>query len=614
MALQPTSHKGAGRLTKVRIFILMCAALGLSACQSAQKAKPSAQLPPPAWAPEPLPLQQAGVAPGAITPTPADPVGDLIDEVEAKYAAGLRAYSAGNREQAKVDFDQALGILLASNMNIQDNDRLDDEFNTLVDNINSIELSAIQNGDFMSEHQYVPSPIESFAGLTFPVDPSVSKRVQEEIRSIHSDLPLVSNEYVDGVIAYLQKHGRTYINTVLKREGEYKPLIESSLRKEGVPEDLIYLAAGESAFNPFAISNKGAKGIWQFMSGTAALYGLRRNQWVDEREDPVKSTLAAARLLKELHQEFGDWFLAMAAYDSNPMTVQRAIQRTGYADYWTLRKLRALPTETENYVPIFLATALIAKDPQFYGFNVPPDPPLNPDRVVAPYPTDLRLVADLIDCPVQQLVRLNPSLQRWVTPANDSSFILNLPAGTKTLYETGIAAVPPGKRMWWRAQKVESGDTLASIANRYHVSPYLLAKANSLSAESALTAGTHVVIPLPTGNLYALQRVHPRWTRHVYHYRVRRGESIELVADRFDVTPYQIRRWNHLRSSRLPTGRTLVIYKAVPHAFRSRRKAAQRRSGRHLPHKAKAHYSKSHKRNRVRTALKAAAPSAPSAQ
>src|SRR5438552_8584067 len=196
-------------------------------------------------------------------------------------------------------------------------------------------------------------------------------------------------------------------------------MTSEELRKEGLPQDLIYLAAGESAFNPFALSHAGAKGIWQFMLGTGSLYGLKRNRWVDEREDPAKSTHAAARHLQELYQTFGDWYLAMAAYDSGPVTVQRAIERTGYADFWTLRKLHALPLETENYVPIFIATALIAKDPKTFGFDVAPDPPLKVDKLTVTGPTDLRLIAELIDHPVDDLVNLNPSLLRWTTPAND---------------------------------------------------------------------------------------------------------------------------------------------------------------------------------------------------
>ena len=166
---------------------------------------------------------------------------------------------------------------------------------------------------------------------------------------------------------------------------------------------------------------------------------------MDERKDPYKSSAAAAHHLKDLYTAFGDWFLVMAAYDSGPMNVQHAIEKTGYADYWELRKVHALPAETENYVPIFLATALIAKDPKAYGFDTPPDPPLSVDPVEIDTPTDLRLIAQLIDHPVDDLIKLNPSLQRWTTPGNEPSFTLYLPPGTKNLYETNIASIPPGQ-------------------------------------------------------------------------------------------------------------------------------------------------------------------------
>ena len=176
----------------------------------------------------------------------------------------------------------------------------------------------------------------------------------------------------------------------------------------------------------------------------------------------------------------------MAAYDSGPLTVQRAIERTGYADYWELRRLHALPAETENYVPIFLATALIAKDPKAYGFDTPPDPPMAVDHVNVSTPTDLRLVAQLIDHPVEDLVKLNPSLQRWTTPANDPDFVLYLPPGTKDGYEQTIASIPPDKRVWWRAHKVLEGETLAGVARQFHVSPAVLAQANQLTADASL--------------------------------------------------------------------------------------------------------------------------------
>jgi membrane-bound lytic murein transglycosylase D len=346
--------------------------------------------------------------------------------------------------------------------------------------------------------------------------------------------------------------------------GTYGEIIGEALRQQGLPQDLIYLAAGESAFNPFAVSNKQCVGIWQFALGTGALYGLKKDRWVDERKDPVKSSAAAAHHLKDLYETFGDWFLVMAAYDSGPLTVQRAIERTGYADYWQLRQLHALPVETENYVPIFLATALIAKDPKAYGFDTQPGPPLAVDEVAVDAPTDLRLIAQLIDHPVDDLVQLNPSLQRWTTPGNDPGFILNLPPGTKDLYEQSIASIPPDKRIWWRAHKVAEGETLAGIARQFRISPVALGQANQLTASSSLEPGAHLVVPLAAGNESSLARVREVVPRRLIHYRVRPGDTVDLIADRFDVTAYQIRRWNGLASSKLTSGRTLRLYVAAP--------------------------------------------------
>jgi membrane-bound lytic murein transglycosylase D len=250
----------------------------------------------------------------------------------------------------------------------------------------------------------------------------------------------------------------------------------------------------------------------------------------------------------------------MAAYDSGPMNVQRAIEKTGYADYWELRKRHALLAETENYVPIFLATALIAKDPKAYGFDTQPDPPLAVDKVTVDTPTDLRLIAQLIDHPVDDLIKLNPSLQRWTTPGNDSGFVMNLPAGTKDLYEQSIASIPPDKRIWWRAHKVVEGETLAGVAKQFRISPVTLAQANQLTASSSLEQGVYLVVPMAAGNESSLARVREQVPHRLIHYRVRPGDTVDLIADRYDVTAYQIRRWNGLRSSKLAPGRTLRLY------------------------------------------------------
>jgi membrane-bound lytic murein transglycosylase D len=484
--------------------------------------------------------------------------------VDALYAIGMKDYRAGNLEKSKQEFDRALATLLESGLDIQGDERLSSEFDKVVEDVYAAEAASLEGGNALSLHNYEPTPLESFSGLTFPVDPRTTQRVQQELKSVHSDLPLVSNDAVDGVIAYMQNHGRGYIDTVLRRVGTYGEIIGEALRQQGLPQDLIYLAAGESAFNPYAVSTAQCVGIWQFSQGTASLYGLKKNSWVDERKDPVKSSAAAARFLKDLYQTFGDWFLAMAAYDTGPLNVQRAIERTGYPDFWELRSRHALLAETENYVPIFLATALIAKDPKAYGFDTQPDPPLAVDSVKVATPTDLRLVAQLIDHPAEDLVKLNPSLQRWTTPANDPDFVLYLPAGTRDLYEQTIAAVPPDKRIWWRAHKVLDGETLVGIAKQMRVSPVALAQVNQLTASSSLEQGTHLIVPMASGNDASLARSREAVPHRLIQYRVRPGDTVDLIADRYNVTAYQIRRWNGLRSSKLTTGRTLHLYVEAP--------------------------------------------------
>lgn len=544
------------------------AALGPESALAVPQAAATAQ------APAALPPSQAPIAPPPVTPTSV--ATNLLSRADALYQAGVKDYDAGNLDQAKSEFDQAIELLLESNVDIQSDDRLNSEFNRLVENISNLELAALQRGGPMSSHAYEPTPIESFAGLTFPVDPNVRERAQHELGSVQADLPLVSNDYVDGVLTFLQNHAHHYIQRVLAGQALYGPMIEDALRRAGLPQDLIYLAAGESAFDPFAVSSKGAKGIWQFMPETAALYGLKKNRWVDEREDPVKSTQAAARHLKDLYNTYGDWFLAMAAYDWSPDGLQRAIQKTGYADYWKLRELRALPSETQNYVPIFLATALIAKDPQAYGFQAPSTPALMADQVVVSEPTDIRLVAGLIDHPVEDLVRLNPSMLTWITPPNDPNFTLNLPAGTKDQFEKAIAAIPPDRREWWRAYRVEPGETVASVAHKFHVSTVSLTEVNKVTDSSDLDAGSHLLVPLGPASEASLVRVHERQALRMRQYKVKPGDTLELVADRFDVTPYQIRHWNHLQGSKLRAGRSLVVY--VPAPARTYHKSTKRRA------------------------------------
>lgn len=565
-------------MRRARLLILALAVFGLVSCETAQQHKPLGQPSAAALAPRathPQTQTSGSVSQEKLSP-PSRPnssesaqaantsqmqaVSQVIDRAEAAYTAGLDDYQAGDFTKSKQEFDQSLGILLSSPYDIRNDNRLTEEFDMLVDHINDAELSAIQHGNALSAHPYVPTPLESFSGLTFPVDPNVARQVQKEIRTVHLDIPLVaSNDTVSGVIAYLQNHARGYMERVLKGIDEYGPMISAALKKEGLPHDLLYLPGPESAYDPHATSVKGAKGLWQLMLGTAP--GLKDNRWIDEREDPYRSTQAAAADLKSLYQTFGDWYLALAAYDSGPLTVQRAIERTGYADYWRLRELHVLPAETQNYVPVFLATALIAKDPQAYGFTLPPAAPIEIDRVPVTESTDLRLVAGIIGQPVDDLVRLNPALKGYETPEDDPNYMLNLPKGTKDIFEKEIALVPAASRLWWRAARLTGGETITEVASQYHVTTTAIVQANQLAPGDPLAPDAPVLIPLARPRI--VEEAGVRWVRRPYYYRVRPGDNIDLIADHFDVSPYQIRRWNHLRSSRLARGRRLLVYRLV---------------------------------------------------
>jgi len=367
---------------------------------------------------------------------------------------------------------------------------------------------------------------------------------------------------VAGYINYFSTRGKGTLERALTRAGRYREMIESVLKEQGVPQDLVYLAQAESGFYPQALSRAGARGMWQFMSSRARGYGLQRNYWIDERLDPEKATRAAARHLRDLYTQFGDWYLAMAAYNSGPGTVQQAVKRTGYADYWELYKRSVLPKETRNYVPIILAMTIMTKNPARYGLDeIVPERPLLYDTVKLDYSVDLRLVAQCVDVPVSTLLELNPTLLRYLTP-KDQEFGLHLPAGTKTAYLIAIEPIPPEMRVWWRYHKVASGDTLSSIARAYRTSPKAIAQENNLQTETDFDADSKLIIPITPGKHAAIEDG-ATYARRATRYKVRKGDTVESVADNFAVPPSMVRRWNHLKANSLRGRRIVYIHLPV---------------------------------------------------
>jgi membrane-bound lytic murein transglycosylase D len=323
------------------------------------------------------------------------------------------------------------------------------------------------------------------------------------------------------------------------------------LQEEGMPQDLIYLAQAESAFQPLALSRAGARGIWQFVAWRGNEYGLRHTWWVDERQDPEKATRAAARHLRDLYAMYGDWYLAMAAYNCGPGNVQKGIERTGYADFWELYKRNVLPRETKNYVPIIVALTLIAKDAAHYGIQADPESPVPVDVVKPGRAIDLRLVAETIDVDVETLRTLNPSLLRLATP-DDPSFELHLPAGTAERFSAEIADIPADKWVSWRRHRVEAGETLTSIGKKYHVTPAAIAAANNLEHGAALGPGEKLIIPAT--------QAQTELKRRLVSYRVRRGDTLLGIADRYSVSSDDVRKWNRLKSNHVSRGMVLRIY------------------------------------------------------
>ncbi|HVP55752.1 MAG TPA: LysM peptidoglycan-binding domain-containing protein [Candidatus Eisenbacteria bacterium] len=544
--------------------LLLALLLG-TGCEPSQPKNTAAKVPPQATAPTekppnaPASSPQVSPAPVSVAPNPSDPAEALIARVEKLYNAGQANYQAGHLDAARQNFDQAFNALLSSNIPVRDNPRLEHEFDKIVDGIRDLEIVALREGDGFTEQHSEPAPIDEANDVTFPVDPAIRAKAETEIKTTKSDLPLMLNDQVAMFINYFSStKGRLTLEHGLARAGRYHDMISQTLKQEGVPQDLIYLAMAESGFQPLAVSRAGARGMWQFMAGRGSEYGLDRNWWVDERQDPVKSTQAAARHLKDLYQEFGDWYLAMAAYNTGPGNVQHAVERTGYADFWELYRRGVLPQETRNYVPIIVAVTIMAKNPVQYGLeNVVPEQPVPTDQVTINYPVDLRLVAECLDTSASTLQQLNPSLLRMTTP-KDQSFTLNLPAGTKDKYETAIALIPPDMRTFWRYHRVEYGESLASIARKYRTSAGVIEEANSLSGEE-VTVGSKLIIPIAPGQSGDTVA----YSRKATRYKVRKGDTLGSIADDFEVPVEKLRKWNHLRGNTVAVGRTLTIYKPL---------------------------------------------------
>jgi membrane-bound lytic murein transglycosylase D len=515
---------------------------------------------------------------------PVDPVKELLATADQHFEAGRNELTQGHLARAKAEFNEALEILLESPQGAHGDPRIREHFDRLVDRIAALELTALATGDgFTEQGRAEPASIDELLAITTFDSPTPTaqtvENVQADLEETAHDIPIPLNDRVLRYVELFQGRLREFLASGLERGAQYLPMIQSVFRAEGLPLDLAYVPLIESAFKPTALSRAKAKGVWQFMRATGIEQGLRMDWYVDERSDPTKATVAAAKYFKRLHGIFDDWHLAMASYNGGPGRMQRAIKRSGQDDFWSLTSTsKFLPRETRDYVPMILAAVIIAKNPAKYGFDVPPPTTPVVETVPVPAAVDLRRIAEWAGTPADEIQQLNPELRRWTTPIRGKSYELKVPAGTAERIRERLSAANPRELNALQWHTVKRGESLATIARKLRVSRADLAEANYLSATSKVAAGQKLLVPrMPSAavlaragsgspvqanndtEVIAASRDAVTEDSAPVVYRVKSGDTLYSIAKKYQTTIDHLRAINNLRSSTLKIGARLVV-------------------------------------------------------
>jgi membrane-bound lytic murein transglycosylase D len=505
------------------------------------------------------------------------------------FEAGEHELQLGHLAAAKREFDRALEVLAEPPLGGRTEPRIREHFDRLAERIRAYEVTALAERDSVGEQRADTAGIDQILAIpTFEIpSPTLetTRAVAADLRAIVHDIDIPLNAKVLSFVELFTGRLKSFLEEGLSRGLQYLPMIQSIFRAEGLPLDLAYVPLVESAFKPTALSRAKAKGIWQFMRGTALENGLKHDWYIDERAEPEKATRAAARYLKTLSEMFGgDWHLALASYNGGPSRVQRAITRSGRTDFWKLAaSSRYLPRETRDYVPLILAAIIIARNPAMYGFDIQPVELPQFETVALTTAVDLRRVAEWVGTPVQTIQELNPELRRWTTPVGTGEYELKVPLGTADVVQARLAQVDPAELAPLNWHTVKKGETLLTIAKRLRVSRTDLAEANYLSTRAKLQPGQRLIIPRapalplatrpdtptppaaspPEPAVLTVSNTAPdaRPTEPVsIIYRVKQGDTLSSIARLYRTTVASLKAWNRLRSNSIKVGQRLTIF------------------------------------------------------
>ncbi|NLG16086.1 MAG: LysM peptidoglycan-binding domain-containing protein [Fibrobacter sp.] len=408
-------------------------------------------------------------------------------------------------------------------------------------------------------------------------------------KDIIYNVPVVWNERVQRAVNYYLSSRKETINNWVSRSGYYLPFMQKMFADSGLPTDLAFLPLIESGFNPKAYSHAHASGIWQFISSTGKVYGLRNNYWLDERRDPIKSTVAAIRYLKKLYSQFGDWHLALAAYNCGEGGLGRAMVRCSTSDYWSL----TLASETMNYVPLYLAALTIAKNPECFGYTKAVTDTFSFDTVSVNECIDLKDIAEGVGVPLDTIRKINPHILHWCTPPDMSGVLLYLPVGHKEPFNTFIANLPDEKRVKWYRYTIKKGDNIGAIARKFGVPAEPIRTVNRLK-NNRIVAGKHLFIPIPAKGIseQVLEKLEYKEDENeiksrsgsgdTIKYRVKQGDTLWRLSELFNVSTEEICRWNGINEkSQIKADQVLTIYKGKTVTKRSAGKTEDK-DGRYL--------------------------------